>query len=168
MKNLTDNASHAIGAIFRTFFGDYHSVTIKGAEPNERHIGALADLTRPESVSAAARIEADCRKALAGIDTELSKLTTELEGTQAALRRTEAALPLRAADPLEGVDDDTFVGILVGAGVPEVYARFLASIFHPVREGWTAVVTDDVRTLTGHPARQVAAWVKENAAILKG
>ena len=68
----------------------------------------------------------------------------------------------------QAVDDDTFVGILVGAGVPEVYARFLASIFYPVREGWTAVVTDDVRTLTGHPARQVAAWVKENAAILKG
>ena len=68
----------------------------------------------------------------------------------------------------QAVDDDTFVGILVGAGVPEVYARFLASIFHPVREGWTAVVTDDVRTLTGHPARQVAAWVEENTAILKG
>lgn len=68
----------------------------------------------------------------------------------------------------QAVDDDTFVGILVGAGVPEVYARFLASIFYPVREGWTAVVTDDVRTLTGHPARQVVAWVKENAAILKG
>ena len=67
----------------------------------------------------------------------------------------------------QAVDDDTFVGILVGAGVPEVYARFLASIFYPVREGWTAVVTDDVRTLTGHPARQVAAWVKENAAVLK-
>ena len=92
MKNLTDEATHAIGAIFRTFFGDYHRVTFKGAEPNERHIGALADLTRPESVSAAARIEADCRKALAGIDTELSKLTTELEGTQAALRRTEASI----------------------------------------------------------------------------
>ena len=68
----------------------------------------------------------------------------------------------------QAVDDDTFVGILVGAGVPQVYARFLASIFYPVREGWTAVVTDDVRTLTGHPARQVAAWVEENTAILKG
>lgn len=67
----------------------------------------------------------------------------------------------------QAVDDDAFVGNLVGAGVPEVYARFLASIFYPVREGWTAVVTDDVRTLTGHPARQVAAWVKENAAVLK-
>ena len=68
----------------------------------------------------------------------------------------------------QAVDDDTFVGILVGAGVPEVYARFLASIFYPVREGWTAVVTDDVQTLTGHPARRVADWVKENAATLKG
>ena len=92
MKNLTDEATHAIGAIFRTFFGDRDLVTFKGAEPNERHIGALADLTRPESVSAAARIEADCRKALAGIDADLSKLTTELEGTQAALRRTEASI----------------------------------------------------------------------------
>ncbi|MCM5552665.1 SDR family oxidoreductase [Pleomorphomonas sp. NRK KF1] len=68
----------------------------------------------------------------------------------------------------QAVDDDTFVGTLVGAGVPEVYARFLASIFYPVREGWTAVVTDDVQTLTGHPARRVADWVKENAATLKG
>lgn len=67
----------------------------------------------------------------------------------------------------QAVDDETFVGILVGAGVPEVYARFLASIFYPVREGWTAVVTNDVQTLTGHPARAVAAWVKENAAALK-
>ena len=66
----------------------------------------------------------------------------------------------------QAVDDDTFVGTLVGAGVPEVYARFLASIFYPVREGWTAAVTDDVRTLTGHPARGVAAWVKENAEAL--
>ena len=92
MKTLTDNAAESIGVVFRTFFGDRDLVTFKGAEPNERHIGALADLTRPESVSAAARIEADCRKALAGIDTELSKLTTELEGTQAALRRTEASI----------------------------------------------------------------------------
>lgn len=68
----------------------------------------------------------------------------------------------------QAVDDETFVGILVGAGVPEVYSRFLASIFYPVREGWTAVVTNDVQTLTGHPARAVAAWVKENAAALKG
>jgi uncharacterized protein YbjT (DUF2867 family) len=67
----------------------------------------------------------------------------------------------------QAIDDETFIGNLVGAGVPEVYARFLASIFYPVREGWTAVVTDDVRTLTGHPARQVAAWVKENADKLK-
>ncbi len=68
----------------------------------------------------------------------------------------------------QAIDDDTFVGNLVGAGVPEVYARFLASIFYPVREGWTAVVTDGVPTLTGRPARTVATWVKENAEALKG
>ncbi|MBS1180335.1 MAG: NmrA family protein [Proteobacteria bacterium] len=68
----------------------------------------------------------------------------------------------------QAIDDDAFVDNLVGAGVPEVYARFLASIFYPVRQGWTAVVTADVPTLTGHPARTVAAWVKDNAATLKG
>lgn len=89
MKTLTDRAAESIGQLFSTFFGDYHSVTFKGASPNERHINALKDLTRSESVSAAARIESDCRKSLAWIDAELAKLTTELEGTQAALRRTE-------------------------------------------------------------------------------
>jgi uncharacterized protein YbjT (DUF2867 family) len=68
----------------------------------------------------------------------------------------------------QAIDDDVFVDTLVGAGVPEVYARFLASIFYPVRQDWTAVVSDDVLTLTGHPARTVAAWVKDNAATLKG
>jgi hypothetical protein len=33
----------------------------------------------------------------------------DLRADRAALRRTEAALPLRSANPLDGVDDDTFV-----------------------------------------------------------
>lgn len=33
----------------------------------------------------------------------------DLRADRAALRRTEAALPLRSASPLDGVDDDTFV-----------------------------------------------------------
>ncbi len=49
------------------------------------------------------------------------------------------------------IDDDAFVAMLTGAGVPEAYARFLATIFHPVREGWTAAVTGDVEALTGRP-----------------
>ena len=64
------------------------------------------------------------------------------------------------------VDDDAFVAILTGAGVPESYARFLATIFHPVREGWTATVTDAVETLTGHQPRPVAAYAGDNRAAL--
>ena len=47
------------------------------------------------------------------------------------------------------IDDSAFVEALTGAGVARDYADFLASIFHPVREGWTAAVTDHVQTLTG-------------------
>ena len=64
------------------------------------------------------------------------------------------------------VDDDGFVGILTGAGVPEPYARFLATLFHPVRQGWTARVTGDVETLTGHAPRSLATYAQDNAARL--
>lgn len=66
----------------------------------------------------------------------------------------------------EAIDDATFVGILTGAGVPEDYARFLAAIFHPVREGWTAQVTGDVETLTGQPPRTLETYAQDHAAQL--
>lgn len=66
------------------------------------------------------------------------------------------------------VDDDTFVSILTGAGVPQDYARFLASIFVPVREGWTGAVTDGVATLTGTAPRSLEAYAKDHAETLKG
>ncbi|MFG1360708.1 SDR family oxidoreductase [Xanthobacter pseudotagetidis] len=65
------------------------------------------------------------------------------------------------------VSDDAFVDILVGAGLTVDYARFLASIFHPVREGWTARVTGDVEALTGHAPRPLGAYAEDNAARLK-
>jgi uncharacterized protein YbjT (DUF2867 family) len=65
------------------------------------------------------------------------------------------------------VDDETFVGVLVGAGVPEDYARFLASIFHPVREGWVANPTGDVKILTGHEPRSLETYAKDNAEALR-
>lgn len=68
----------------------------------------------------------------------------------------------------EATDDAAFVAMLTGAGVPEVYARFLAMIFQPVREGWTAVVTGDVETLTGHAPRSLATYAADHAAALKG
>ncbi|MFG1210856.1 SDR family oxidoreductase [Xanthobacter flavus] len=64
------------------------------------------------------------------------------------------------------VSDDAFVGILTGAGVPEPYARFLATLFHPVREGWTARVTGDVETLTDHAPRPLSTYAQDNAARL--
>ena len=65
------------------------------------------------------------------------------------------------------IDDQTFIGMLIGAGVPGDYASFLASIFHPVREGWTAAVTDHVQLLTGKPPRSLATYVREHATALR-
>lgn len=67
----------------------------------------------------------------------------------------------------QAIDDDTFVGILSGAGVPEDYARFLASIFYPVREGWTALTTDAVTRLTGHAPRSVETYINDHIALFK-
>ncbi len=65
------------------------------------------------------------------------------------------------------INDDAFINLLTGAGVPADYAAFLASIFHPVREGWTAAVTSDVTSLTGKPARSVATYAHDHAHLLK-
>lgn len=66
------------------------------------------------------------------------------------------------------VDDQTFIGILTGAGVPSDYAGFLASIFHPVREGWTAAVSPAVETLTGHPPRSLRQTLADHKGAFIG
>lgn len=76
----------------------------------------------------------------------------------AALGRTIAYVPQ---------DDEPFIQMLIGAGVAEDYARFLTSIFYPVREGWTAAVTPDVKTLTGTDPRSVANYIADNLAALQ-
>lgn len=89
-----------------------------------------------------------------------------------ALGYAEAAAILSAATgrPIRylPVDDAAFIATLTGAGVPADYAGFLATIFHPVREGWTAGVTGDVATLTGAVPRSLAAYAAEHAATLRG
>lgn len=66
------------------------------------------------------------------------------------------------------ISDDAFIGILTGVGVPADYAAFLASIFYPVREGWTAPVTGDVETLTGQAPRALKTYATDYTGALKG
>jgi uncharacterized protein YbjT (DUF2867 family) len=63
--------------------------------------------------------------------------------------------------------DEDFIATLIASGAPAGYSRLLASIFGPVRLGYTARVTDAVQRVTGRPARSVEAWVAENVAKLK-
>ena len=64
------------------------------------------------------------------------------------------------------ITTEAFVTMLAGAGVPTDYAEFLGSIFYPVREGWTAAVTEDVRILTGHAPRTLRSYAEDNKALL--
>lgn len=68
----------------------------------------------------------------------------------------------------QAIDDAAFIAALTGAGVPQDYAAFLASIFHPVREGWTAVLSPDVETLTGEPPRSLETYARAHAPALGG
>jgi uncharacterized protein YbjT (DUF2867 family) len=62
------------------------------------------------------------------------------------------------------IDDEAFIATLTGAGVPADYARFLATIFHPVREGWTAAVTPTVESLSGKAPRSLRTYARDHAA----
>lgn len=66
------------------------------------------------------------------------------------------------------VSDEDFIARLTGAGVPPDYAEVLAAIYHPVREGWTAVVTPDVNTLTGRDPIALETYAKDNRAAIFG
>ena len=103
--------------------------------------------------------------------------TNRFDGQAFNLTGPEAVSYAQAAQILSGVigkpvaytpiDDQAFIGILTGAGVPGDYAGFLASIFHPVREGWTAAVTDHAQLLTGKPPRSLATYAREHATALR-
>lgn len=86
----------------------------------------------------------------------------------AALSYGEAAAMLSAVlgrtIAYQSIDDASFISHLTAAGVPNEYANFLASIFYPVREGWTAAVSDAVQELTGQAPRSLATYAKDNAA----
>jgi uncharacterized protein YbjT (DUF2867 family) len=62
------------------------------------------------------------------------------------------------------VDDDTFIQGAVAAGLPRDYAAFLASLFLPVRQGWTAGVTSDVQAMTGKLPRSFKQYAADHAA----
>lgn len=66
------------------------------------------------------------------------------------------------------IETDAFVAMLTGAGVPDDYARFVGSLFHPVREGWSAGVTHHVKELTGREARSIRDYAEHNKQALLG
>ena len=66
------------------------------------------------------------------------------------------------------VDDDTFIRTATASGASRDYALFLASLFFPVRQGWTAGVTEDVQTLTGKAPRSLEQYAADHVAFFAG
>ena len=95
----------------------------------------------------------------------------DLTGPQ-ALSYAEAAAILGevAGKPIryKASTDTAFIAMLTGAGVPADYAAFLAMIFHPVREGWTARVTGDVEKLSGRRPTGLVDYARDHRAALNG
>lgn len=65
------------------------------------------------------------------------------------------------------VSGETFVKEAVSHGVPQAYAEFLAAIFVPVENGWTAGVSDDVKMLSGKAPRSLEETIADLAPRLK-
>jgi uncharacterized protein YbjT (DUF2867 family) len=94
---------------------------------------------------------------------------TDVNGCAFNLTGPEALSYTQAAEVLsrvlqrpvryEAVSDDVFVAQMQQAGLPADYAQFLAGIFFPVRQGWTAVVSDGVQQLTGRAPRSLLQHV---------
>jgi uncharacterized protein YbjT (DUF2867 family) len=64
------------------------------------------------------------------------------------------------------ISEEAFIDVLKSVGVPDENAELMASIFHPVREGWTGALTDDVEVLTGRAPRTLKTYAVDNASLL--
>ncbi|MBL4236536.1 SDR family oxidoreductase [Vibrio fluvialis] len=88
-----------------------------------------------------------------------------------ALSYAQAAQKISAAlgKPVayQAMEEGAFCDLLKSVGVPADYAEFLTSIFYPVREGWTAGVSDAVATLTGKAPRSLDEYIADHLAELR-
>lgn len=88
-----------------------------------------------------------------------------------ALSYAQAAQKISAAlgKPVayQAMEEGAFCDLLKSVGVPADYAEFLTSIFYPVREGWTAGVSDAVVTLTGKAPRSLDEYIADHLAELR-
>lgn len=64
------------------------------------------------------------------------------------------------------VENPVFIELLTSSGVSAEYADFIAAIFHPVREGWAAAVTDHVQILSGKAPRSLETYFTDRAPAL--
>ncbi len=88
-----------------------------------------------------------------------------------ALSYAQAAQKISAAlgKPVvyQAMEESAFCDLLKSVGVPADYAEFLTSIFYPVREGWTAGVSDAVATLTDKAPRSLDEYIADHLAELR-
>ena len=144
------------------FSDNFHSYWLQGVKAGV--IGLLAAQAKSSFIDA--RDIADSAAA-ALTNPQFNNKAFNLTGP-AALSYAEAAELLSQAlghqISYQAIDDASFIQQLTSAGVPKDYANFLASLFHPVREGWTAGVSTAVEELTGHAPRSVQTYIKDNLA----
>lgn len=139
------------------FMDNFHTFWLAGIQQGKI---ALPAAEGKSSFIAAADIAASAAAALSS--SAFDGKAYNLTGPQ-ALSYQEAASQLSDAlgrhIEYTAIDDAAFIENLIAVGVPADYASFLASIFYPVREGWTAGVTNDVQTLTGAAPQSLAQYI---------
>lgn len=95
---------------------------------------------------------------------QVAAMLTEVSGHPVRLVETDDAGMYAHFDalgiPREPVDDQSVAGIPWNSDD-------MVSFERSIREGFLAVCTDDVRRLTGRPARSVRALIEANAAMLR-
>lgn len=119
--------------------------------------GKIAHISRADLARTAAAV-------LAG--TSSGKATYTLTGTRGYTTAEIAKLIADAVGkPLAviQVSEDALVQGMTSAGLPEPVARIFASFDTNTKQGGLAVVTGDVKTLTGSEPQSFESWLKSNA-----
>lgn len=91
-----------------------------------------------------------------------------LTGPEALTYGEAAAILMRETGrriAYQPVDDETFRGALLMAGLPADYAGFLVTLFGSVRAGFAARVTPDVQRILGRPGRTLTDYARDHKTL---
>lgn len=152
----TEEAIRVSGIAYTILRNNWYIENLLPGLPYAVSSGGLSDATGNSRVAYVSREDCARAAACALASQETQSSVREISGPELlSLSDLAKILSVKSGKPVQAlpVDGTTRRAQLQAAGLPEVFADVIANAEEAMAQGWFAVLSDDVRHLTGTPPR---------------